>query len=129
VVGAAVVTAEVAVSGVVAAISPPYPKSASFPEQAAPVEWKPLVPCVKWKRSWILPATTGSFPGIIGGLNSQIEHHPFPRISRANTRPWCLLVEEMCREFEVRDIADQTFRASVARDLICCLTAGFGWSA
>jgi linoleoyl-CoA desaturase len=51
---------------------------------------------------------------IIGGLNFQIEHHLFPRISHVHYPALAPLVEETCREFGVRYIAHQTFRASVA---------------
>jgi linoleoyl-CoA desaturase len=51
---------------------------------------------------------------IIGGLNFQIEHHLFPRISHVHYPALAPLVEKTCREFGVRYVASQTFRASVA---------------
>jgi len=51
---------------------------------------------------------------IIGGLNFQIEHHLFPRISHVHYPALAPLVEETCREFGVRYRAQKTFRASVA---------------
>jgi linoleoyl-CoA desaturase len=51
---------------------------------------------------------------VIGGLNFQIEHHLFPRISHIHYPALAPLVEETCREFGVRYIAHQTFRASLA---------------
>jgi linoleoyl-CoA desaturase len=42
-------------------------------------------------RSWLL-----------GGLNFQIEHHLFPRISHVNYAAISKLVEDTCREFGVR---------------------------
>jgi linoleoyl-CoA desaturase len=51
---------------------------------------------------------------LIGGLNFQIEHHLFPRISHIHYPALAPLVEETCRDFGVRYSAHQTFRASVA---------------
>jgi linoleoyl-CoA desaturase len=50
----------------------------------------------------------------IGGLNFQIEHHLFPRISHIHYPALAPLVEETCREFGVSYRAHKTFRASVA---------------
>jgi linoleoyl-CoA desaturase len=51
---------------------------------------------------------------LIGGLNFQIEHHLFPRISHIHYPALAPLVEETCREFGVRYVAHPTFRASIA---------------
>src|SRR5205823_4622311 len=51
---------------------------------------------------------------IVGGLNFQIEHHLFPRISHVHYPALAPLIEETCREFGVRYTAHQTFRASLA---------------
>src|SRR5713101_3202728 len=50
----------------------------------------------------------------IGGLNFQIEHHLFPRISHIHYPALAPLIEETCREFGVRYSAHKTLRASIA---------------
>jgi linoleoyl-CoA desaturase len=55
---------------------------------------------------------------IIGGLNFQIEHHLFPRISHVHYPALAPLVEETCREFGVRYKAHKTLRASIASHYI-----------
>ncbi len=51
---------------------------------------------------------------LVGGLNFQIEHHLFPRISHVHYPAISTLVEETCREFGVRYVAFPSFRAGVA---------------
>jgi linoleoyl-CoA desaturase len=51
---------------------------------------------------------------MIGGLNFQIEHHLFPRISHVHYPALAPLVEETCGEFGVRYTAHKTLRASLA---------------
>jgi linoleoyl-CoA desaturase len=50
---------------------------------------------------------------LVGGLNFQIEHHLFPRISHVNYPALSTLVEETCREFGVRYTAFTSFRAGL----------------
>ena len=50
----------------------------------------------------------------VGGLNFQIEHHLFPRISHVNYPALSRLVEETCKEFGVRYTAFTSFRAGIA---------------
>lgn len=52
--------------------------------------------------------------GLLGGLNFQIEHHLFPRISHVNYPAMSRLVEETCREFGVNYMEFKSFRAGVA---------------
>jgi len=56
---------------------------------------------------------------LVGGLNFQIEHHLFPRISHVNYPALSTLVEQTCREFGVRYTAFKSFRAG--------LTSHFRW--
>ncbi|MBI3455052.1 MAG: acyl-CoA desaturase [Candidatus Rokubacteria bacterium] len=51
---------------------------------------------------------------LVGGLNFQIEHHLFPRISHVHYPAISKLVEETCRDFGVRYMAFPSFRAGVA---------------
>jgi len=51
---------------------------------------------------------------LLGGLNFQIEHHLFPGISHVNYPAVSRLVEETCREFGVRYMTYETFRAAIA---------------
>src|SRR5262249_4621665 len=51
---------------------------------------------------------------MIGGLNFQIEHHLFPRISHIHYPALAPLVEETCGEFGVTYVAHKTLRASLA---------------
>ncbi|MEX2219451.1 MAG: acyl-CoA desaturase [Phycisphaerales bacterium] len=51
---------------------------------------------------------------LLGGLNYQIEHHLFPRISHVNYPAMSRIVEETCREFGVRYNEHATFRAGLA---------------
>jgi linoleoyl-CoA desaturase len=51
---------------------------------------------------------------LLGGLNFQIEHHLFPRISHVNYPAISPLVEQACREFGIRYAEHRTFRAGVA---------------
>jgi len=50
---------------------------------------------------------------LLGGLNFQIEHHLFPRISHVNYPAISKLVEQACRDFEVTYIEHRSFRAGV----------------
>jgi linoleoyl-CoA desaturase len=51
---------------------------------------------------------------LVGGLNFQIEHHLFPRISHVNYRVISKLVEETCRDFGIRYTEYRSFRAGLA---------------
>ena len=50
---------------------------------------------------------------LLGGLNFQIEHHLFPRISHVNYPALAGLVEETCREFGVRYVEHRSCWAGV----------------
>ena len=50
----------------------------------------------------------------VGGLNFQIEHHLFPRICHVHYPALSPLVEETCREFGLRYVAQETLLAGVA---------------
>ncbi len=49
----------------------------------------------------------------IGGLNYQIEHHLFPRISHVNYPAISKIVEETSKEFGIRYFSFDTFRSSI----------------
>ena len=51
---------------------------------------------------------------LIGGLNFQIEHHLFPRISHVHYPLVAHLVEATCREYGVTYREHRTFRAGIA---------------
>jgi linoleoyl-CoA desaturase len=51
---------------------------------------------------------------LLGGLNFQIEHHLFPRISHAHYPAISPLVEEACREFGVKYAEHPSFSAALA---------------
>lgn len=51
---------------------------------------------------------------LLGGLNFQIEHHLFPRISHAHYPAISRLVEEVCREFGVKYAEHASFWAAMA---------------
>jgi linoleoyl-CoA desaturase len=51
---------------------------------------------------------------LVGGLNFQIEHHLFPRISHVNYPAISALVEETCRDFGIRYREHTSFRAGLA---------------
>jgi linoleoyl-CoA desaturase len=51
---------------------------------------------------------------LLGGLNFQIEHHLFPRISHANYPAISRLVEETCREFGIKYAEHASFLAAMA---------------
>lgn len=51
---------------------------------------------------------------LIGGLNFQIEHHLFPRISHINYPALSRLVEETCRDFGISYTQHTSFRAGLA---------------
>jgi linoleoyl-CoA desaturase len=50
---------------------------------------------------------------LVGGLNFQIEHHLFPRISHVHYPALSALVEQTCREFGVRYTAFRSFRTGL----------------
>ncbi|HVG93449.1 MAG TPA: acyl-CoA desaturase [Planctomycetota bacterium] len=50
---------------------------------------------------------------LVGGLNFQVEHHLFPRISHVHYPEISKLVEETCREFHVPFAAHPTFMSAV----------------
>ena len=50
----------------------------------------------------------------LGGLNFQIEHHLFPRISHVNYPAISRVVEETCRDFGVKYTLYTSFRAGMA---------------
>src|SRR5947209_6313638 len=51
---------------------------------------------------------------LLGGLNFQIEHHLFPRISHVNYPAISRLVEETCRDFGIKYAEHRSLRAGVA---------------
>jgi linoleoyl-CoA desaturase len=51
---------------------------------------------------------------LVGGLNFQIEHHLFPKISHVNYPAISSLVEETCRDFGIRYAEHRSFRAGMA---------------
>ncbi len=51
---------------------------------------------------------------LMGGLNYQIEHHLFPRISHINYPAMSKIVEQTCREYDVAYHEHRTFRAGIA---------------
>jgi linoleoyl-CoA desaturase len=51
---------------------------------------------------------------LFGGLNFQIEHHLFPRISHVNYPAISKLVDETCRDFGIRYTEHKSFRAGLA---------------
>jgi linoleoyl-CoA desaturase len=51
---------------------------------------------------------------LLGGLNFQIEHHLFPRISHVNYPAISRLGEETCRDFGVKYTEYKSFRAGMA---------------
>jgi linoleoyl-CoA desaturase len=50
----------------------------------------------------------------IGGLNFQIEHHLFPRVSHVHYPELAHIVQETCRDYGLKYVAHPTFRAGVA---------------
>ena len=51
---------------------------------------------------------------LVGGLNFQIEHHLFPRISHVNYPAISRLVQETCRDFGIKYAEHRSFRAGIA---------------
>ena len=51
---------------------------------------------------------------LVGGLNFQIEHHLFPRLSHVNYPAISRLVQETCREFGIKYAEHGSFRAGMA---------------
>jgi hypothetical protein len=51
---------------------------------------------------------------LVGGLNFQTEHHLFPRISHVNYPVISTLVEQTCRDCEIRYTEFTSFRAGLA---------------
>ena len=56
---------------------------------------------------------------LLGGLNFQIEHHLFPRVSHVNYSAISKLVEQTCRDFGIAYTEHGSFREGV--------TAHFRW--
>ena len=54
---------------------------------------------------------------LVGGLNFQIEHHLFPRISHVNYPAIARLVEETCRDFGIKYAEHRSFRGGLASHL------------
>jgi linoleoyl-CoA desaturase len=50
---------------------------------------------------------------LLGGLNFQIEHHLFPRISHVHYPAISRLVEQTCREFGIRYTEHRSFWAGI----------------
>ena len=50
---------------------------------------------------------------LVGGLNFQIEHHLFPRISHVHYPAISELVEQTCREFGIRYTVHRSFWAGI----------------
>lgn len=50
---------------------------------------------------------------LLGGLNFQIEHHLFPRISHVHYKSISLLVQQTCKEFDIPYIAYPSFGKAV----------------
>jgi linoleoyl-CoA desaturase len=51
---------------------------------------------------------------LIGGMNFQVEHHLFPRISHVHYPAVSRVVESTCREFGVTYLEHRTFAAAMA---------------
>jgi linoleoyl-CoA desaturase len=51
---------------------------------------------------------------LLGGLNFQIEHHLFPRVCHVNYPAISNLVEQTCRDFGVRYVEHNSFRAGLS---------------
>ena len=51
---------------------------------------------------------------LIGGMNFQVEHHLFPRISHVHYPMVSRVVEGTCREFGVAYLEHRTFVAAIA---------------
>jgi linoleoyl-CoA desaturase len=51
---------------------------------------------------------------LVGGLNFQIEHHLFPQICHVNYPQISPLVEQTCREFGLKYMAQESLSASIA---------------
>lgn len=51
---------------------------------------------------------------LLGGLNFQIEHHLFPKISHVNDAAISPLVETTCRDFAIPYAEHASFRAGIA---------------
>lgn len=80
----------------------------------------------KIENEWALHqvATTANFAmnshiagWILGGLNFQIEHHLYPRISHVHYRALSPLVQQTCKEFNVPYIAYPSFSRAVVSHL------------
>ncbi len=57
---------------------------------------------------------SGVVTWLVGGLNFQIEHHLFPRISHVNYPVISTLVEQTCRDFGIRYTEYRSLRAGMA---------------
>jgi linoleoyl-CoA desaturase len=51
---------------------------------------------------------------LVGGLNFQVEHHLFPRISHVHYPAISRVVEETCHEFGIPYLQNRTFAAGIA---------------
>jgi linoleoyl-CoA desaturase len=56
---------------------------------------------------------SGIVSWLLGGLNVQIEHHLFPRISHVHYPAISSVVEQTCREFGIRYTAHRSFWAGI----------------
>jgi linoleoyl-CoA desaturase len=77
----------------------------------------------KIENEWAMHqvATTANFAmhnklisWLVGGLNFQIEHHLFPRISHVHYPALSKIVQQTCREFDIPYIAYPSFTKAVA---------------
>jgi len=66
---------------------------------------------IRPRRPWDFARCSRVAAWFLGGLNFQIEHHLFPRISHVNYPAISRVVEETCRDFGVRYTLYTSFRA------------------
>jgi linoleoyl-CoA desaturase len=87
------------------AVHPGYTASARIPEEWAVHQVWTTVDFARGNKllAWY-----------IGGLNFQVEHHLFPKISHVHYPAIAPIVEETCRRFGVRYTAHATFGAAIA---------------
>jgi linoleoyl-CoA desaturase len=83
----------------------------------------PVPDAGKMEQDWMRHqlATTANFSTrsklaswLLGGLNFQVEHHLFPRISHVHYPALSLRVQEVCREFDVPYLNNGSFLRAVA---------------
>jgi linoleoyl-CoA desaturase len=93
-------------------------EGAAFP---APVDVPPDRP--RMRTTWAVHQvqTTANFARnnrllswFVGGLNYQIEHHLFPKISHVHYPALSLIVEQACREFDIRYAVHRGFFSALA---------------